>query len=229
MPEDSMNDTPAHTIRAQAFPLGHYSTNCYLVYDEDSKEGWVVDCSWGPRPMIEQARELGLNITKIVLTHAHVDHIAGLDEVRRAFPDATVYLHEDEAHWLGDAAANLSAGHGQPFTTEPADVLLKHGQTLELGETVWTVHHTPGHSPGSVTLHCPALNAAIVGDVLFHRSIGRADFPTSDYDRLKKSITEVLYRFADDTVCLPGHGEATTIGDERRYNPFVPDPSVAAR
>ncbi len=222
-------DAPTNTIRAQAFALGHYATNCYLVFDEDTSEGWIIDCSWGPKPMIDKARELGLKITKIILTHAHVDHLAGIDEVRKAFPDATVYLHEDEADWTSNAEKNLSAGHGQPFTTEPADVLLKDGQTLDLGTTTWTVHHTPGHSPGSVTLHCPALNAAIVGDVLFHRSIGRADFPTSDYDRLKKSITGVLYRFPDETVCMPGHGEPTTIGDERRYNPFVPDPSVAER
>ena len=225
MPED----TPTNTIRAQGFALGHYATNCYLVYDEDSKEGWVIDCSWGPAPMIEKARELELNITKIILTHAHVDHLAGIDEVRGAFPDATVYLHEDEADWTRDASKNLSAGHGQPFTTEPADVLFKGGETLELGPTQWAVHHTPGHSPGSVTLHCAALNAALVGDVLFKQSIGRADFPTSDYEKLKDSILTKLYSFADETVCLPGHGEPTTIGEERRHNPFVPDPSVAAR
>jgi glyoxylase-like metal-dependent hydrolase (beta-lactamase superfamily II) len=220
------DDTQTPTIHAQVFTLGHYLTNCYLIHDEQSKEGWIVDCSWGPAPMIQAAKDLGLKITKIILTHAHIDHLAGIDEVRRAFPDAAVYLHEDEAGWMGDPEKNLSAGHGQPFRTQPADVLLKDGQTLDLGTTTWTVHHTPGHSPGSVTLHCPGIGAAIVGDVLFHRSIGRADFPTSNYDELKRSIVEKLYRFPDDTVCLPGHNDRTTIGDERRYNPFVPDPNL---
>jgi glyoxylase-like metal-dependent hydrolase (beta-lactamase superfamily II) len=225
MPEQ----TTGPRIRAQAFTLGHYLTNCYLVYDEDTREGWIIDASWSPEPMVRKAQELDLNISKILLTHAHIDHIAGLDVVRRAFPSAPVHLHEHEADWLGDAQANLSAGHGEPFTTKEADILLRGGESLDLAGSKWGIHLTPGHSPGSITLHCPALSAAIVGDVLFHRSIGRSDFPTSNHEDLKKSILKTLYTFPDDTVCLPGHNEPTTIGEERRYNPFVPDPAVAER
>lgn len=213
-------------LNVEGITLGPWATNCYLVYTApgqsgDAGEAWIVDASFEPAPLIERARELGVKVTKIVLTHAHVDHIAGLTELRTAFPDAEVLLHRDEADWLGNPMLNLSEGAGVPVTSSPADTLLEGGETLTLGGIDFAVLHTPGHSPGGITLHCAAANVAFVGDTLFAGSIGRHDFPTSDSDALYESILKTLYALPDDTIALPGHGPKTTIGREKQTNPFV--------
>jgi glyoxylase-like metal-dependent hydrolase (beta-lactamase superfamily II) len=210
---------PNATPIVEGFALGPFATNCYLV--RCGGEAWVVDVSFEPGPMIERARETGDRITRILLTHAHVDHIAGLAEARRAFPEALVAIHPAERSWLANPELNLSVALGEPFSTEPSEDTLEDGQTLEIGGSTWRVVHTPGHSPGGVTLHCPDAGLALVGDTLFEGSIGRYDFPTSDGPTLFRSIQERLYTLPDDTRVLPGHGPETTIGAEKRSNPFV--------
>ena len=132
-----------------------------------------------------------------------------------------VVVHEAEASWLGDPALNLSLALGQGFATTGPDRTLAGGETLSMGGVDWRVVHTPGHSPGGITLYSPDLATAIVGDTLFAGSIGRSDFPTSDERTLHRSIRESIYTLPDDTVVLPGHGPPTTVGREKRTNPFV--------
>lgn len=218
-----MTETPPspRSPTVEGFALGPFATNCYLVHSGHGSEGWIVDASFDPEPLIERARALELRIVAVLLTHAHVDHIAGLRGVHAAFPDAPILIHPEEERWLNDPELNLSAGYGVPITAPDASGALRHGDTLELGETTWRVLHTPGHSPGSVTFHCAPARIAIVGDTLFAGSIGRSDFPTSDEATLHRSIRETLYTLPDDTRALPGHGPATTIGREKRSNPFV--------
>ena len=215
MPENATTPT------IEPFALGPFMTNCYLVHAGKGSDAWIVDASFDPEPLLARARALGVNVRAILLTHAHVDHIAGLHEARRAFPDAPILIHTDEERWLNDPELNLSAGHGFPITAPPADQTLSGGETLELNGTLWRVLHTPGHSPGSVTFHCAGAGVAIVGDTLFNGSIGRFDFPTSDERDLVRSIRETLYAMPDATRVLPGHGPATTIGREKASNPFV--------
>lgn len=205
----------------EAYALGPFATNCFLVHTGHGGEGWIVDASFEPGALIERARELELEVTKIVLTHAHGDHIAGLHEVRAAFPGARVVMHEKEASWLGDPVLNLSAGFGEPVRQAPAEETLKGGEVLKLGDSEWKVLHTPGHSPGMVALYCAAVHAAIVSDTLFAGSVGRFDFPTSNEGDLMRSLGEVLMKLPDDTRVLPGHGPATTIGRERKFNPYL--------
>ncbi|MCA9297883.1 MAG: MBL fold metallo-hydrolase, partial [Phycisphaerales bacterium] len=138
-----MNCTP--------FTLGPFQTNCYLVEHHD--ECWIIDASFEPEPMIEAIRSRGLTPVALLLTHAHVDHIAGIPAVREAFPDLPIHLHAAEHGWLQAPDLNLSAAMGVPVTTPPADHALEDGQTLHLGDVAWTVLHTPGHSPGGVTFH----------------------------------------------------------------------------
>lgn len=225
-----MTGSPAKDapLTLEMFTLGPWATNCYLVHTGAGGEGWVVDASFEPGAIARRARELGLAITRIVLTHAHVDHIAGLTELRNAFPDATVMLHADERDWLESPMLNLSEGAGIPVTSAPPDEPLKGGETLTLGQHSFRVLHTPGHSPGGITLHCADARVALVGDTLFAGSIGRHDFPTSDADALFDSIRRVLYALPDDTTALPGHGPSTTIGREKRTNPFVRADGVIA-
>lgn len=205
----------------EAFTLGPYATNCFLVHHGHDSEAWIVDASFQPASMIERARQLGARVTRILLTHAHLDHIAGLAEVKAAFPEATIAIHDAEREFLTNPDLNLSGGAGVPFVAPPADLSLEHGQKLNLDGDEFTVLHTPGHSPGGVTLHCPAERLAIVGDTLFFEGVGRYDFPTSDQSALFNSIQRILYALPDETRCLPGHGPETTIGHEKRLNPFV--------
>ncbi len=205
----------------QAYALGPFATNCYIVTVPPDPACWIIDASFAPGPMIQAIRAAGLEPQRIILTHAHVDHIAGLDECRAAFPGIEVILHAEESAWLTDPQLNLSMGMGEMITTKPAEHTLEHNQTLDLAGTTWQVRHTPGHSPGSVSLIHEPSNQAIVGDTLFAGSIGRFDFPTSNEQDLYRAIREQLYTLDPATQVFPGHGPTTTIANEMRNNPYV--------
>jgi glyoxylase-like metal-dependent hydrolase (beta-lactamase superfamily II) len=203
------------------FTLGPYATNCYVLVPAGGSECWIIDASFGPAPIIQAIRRRGLTPKALILTHAHVDHIAGVAEIVAAFPGLPVLIHEAEADWLQDPELNLSAFSGTPVTAPPPTRTLHDGEVLELGGTGWVVIHTPGHSPGGISLHAESLGVAIVGDTLFAGSVGRTDFPGCSFEQLERSIRTRLYTLAAGTRVLPGHGEPTSIGDERRSNPFV--------
>ncbi|QOJ01643.1 MAG: MBL fold metallo-hydrolase [Phycisphaeraceae bacterium] len=201
------------------FVLGPFETNCYIL--SHGGEAWVIDAGFGPGEMIAALRRGGLRPTRLILTHAHADHIAGVAEVRRAFPGLPVWIHSAEAAWLSDPVLNLSGLTGMPVTAPGPDGLLAEGDVLEFGPTRWTVLHTPGHSPGGITLTSVEAGVAFVGDSLFAGSIGRTDFPGSDSETLAASIREKLYTLPAETRVLPGHGPGTTIGREMISNPYV--------
>lgn len=206
----------------QGLALGPFETNCYVYAPASAAGGcWIIDAGLGPEPLIEAVREAGLRPEKLILTHAHLDHIAGVDAVTAAFPGVELMIHEAEREWLTDPDLNLSGGYGFPITCRPADRLLRDGDELTIGDEVWRVLHTPGHSPGGITLYSAAKGLALVGDTLFAGSIGRTDFPGSDFETLARSIRERLYTLPDETRVLPGHGPETSVGREKRSNPFV--------
>ena len=214
-----MQPEPAPNI--EVITLGPWETNCYLVSVPGSDQCWIVDAGFDPDPLIDTVRRRGLRPAAILLTHAHLDHIGGVASFLRAFPGTPIWLHAAEAQWLNDPELNLSAALGMPVAAPGPDRILEGGEELTLTGTTWRMLHTPGHSPGGITLVHDASRTAIVGDTLFAGSIGRSDFPTSDPEALVRSIRETLYTLPDDTRILPGHGPTTTVGREKRTTPFV--------
>lgn len=213
--------TPGMPVLIEAFALGPFETNCYLVREEGEDGCLIVDAGFDPGEMIRRVRQLDLSPRALLLTHAHADHIGGVAELRGEWPDLPILIHEAEREFLLNPHANLSAGMGVPVTAPAATGLLTEGEDVTLGPGRFHVLHTPGHSPGGITLYEPEAGAALVGDALFNGSIGRTDFPHSDFETLARSIREKLYALPDETVVHPGHGPATTIGEEKRTNPFV--------
>lgn len=213
----------------KAFSLGPFETNCYVVANSEvtaDGEGvectcWVADVGMEPDELIEYLRDQKLKPEAVVLTHAHADHIGGLFEFISAFPGTPVFIHTDEKDWLSDPVLNLSGLVGLPVTGPEPSRLLLHGETLTLGGEPWRVLHTPGHSPGGICLVHDRSKQSIVGDTLFAGSVGRTDFPGSSPRTLEVSIRQHLYTLPDDTVVYPGHGPATSIGREKRFNPYV--------
>ncbi len=205
----------------RSWPLGPFETNCYLVTAPGGVGCWIVDPGIGPQMVINAVQSGGLRPEAVILTHAHLDHVAGVGEVLAAFPDIPVLGHESERNWPGDPSLNLSASYGIPIAAPGATRFIAEGDELVLGSDRWRVLHTPGHSPGSITLVNDRAGVAIVGDTLFAGSIGRSDFPGSDERVLHESIRNRLYTLPDATAVHPGHGPATTIGREKRTNPHV--------
>jgi len=208
------------SVKLWTQPLGPFQANTYVLSTEQG-EGIVIDPGMEPQPLLEYIRTL--DIKAILLTHAHLDHIGGLEQVRE-LTQAPVYIHDLEAEWLYTPELNGSANMpflGGPIRCRPRDKGLKDGEVLHLAGLTLQVIHTPGHSPGSVSFYLKDEGILISGDTLFAGSIGRTDFPGGDYPTIIRSIKEKLFTLPHETKVYPGHGPETTIGDEKRYNPFV--------
>ena len=211
----------ATQLDIRVFTLGEWMTNCYVVRATDAPNCWVIDCGFAPEPMIRYIREQSLTPKRVLLTHAHIDHIAGLNPLRAAFPDVPIAIHAAERAFLTDPELNLSALLPEPITAPDADATLAEGDAVDMAGLSFKVLDTPGHSPGGISLYQPEAKVVFVGDALFAGSIGRYDFPTSDPDALMRSLRDKLMALPDDTRVYPGHGPATTIGEERQNNPYL--------
>lgn len=203
----------------QKYALGALQTNAYVVVNSQRTHAIVIDPGTADGTLMRKLD--GLKVEAILLTHAHFDHIGGVDALRKKY-GCPVYIHSAEKDWLTDAAKNGSLRWSDvtpAIVTDPPEHLLADGQELQFVGETFVVKHTPGHSPGSVGFLVGDLLFA--GDALFRRSIGRTDLPGGSQDQLNRSIREKLYVLPDDVLVLPGHGPETTIGEERRENPYV--------
>ena len=201
--------------------VGLLQENCYVLGCEVTKRGVIIDPGDSARAILQVVRREGLTIEKIINTHAHFDHVMAVDEIRMA-TDATFHLHRDDLPVLRDVPERVSLWLGSSVEPiEEPDEFLEAGQTVEFGEESLEVRFTPGHAPGHVIFVDHKNEQVFAGDTLFQGSIGRFDLPGADGPTLLRSIREQLLTLPDDYIVYPGHGDATTIGEERIHNPFV--------
>jgi glyoxylase-like metal-dependent hydrolase (beta-lactamase superfamily II) len=205
---------------------GPFQENGYVIGCEDTREAVIVDPGDSVADLLACAAQADLSIRQILLTHAHIDHITGVAAARRA-TGAPVHLHRGDTFLYDDASAMGAMFGMRVEAPPPVDEFYASGVAIRFGNLEARPHHTPGHSPGGVCLEVGAVGKAgqdlFVGDTLFAGSIGRTDLPGGDYRTLIASIRDVLFPFGDDARVYSGHGPATTIGRERRTNPFLVD------
>ncbi|MBP3462765.1 MAG: MBL fold metallo-hydrolase [Tyzzerella sp.] len=206
-------------MKIEKFVLGSMVTNCYLLINEETKELVIIDPATCPDYVVSHVKSNGYIPRAIFLTHAHFDHVMGIDGWVKEF-GIPVYLHEDEKKILEDPELNLSGVFGASYSYSDVKCL-RDGQELEVAGFVFKVIHTPGHTCGGCCYYCEAEDILISGDTLFYQSVGRSDFPTGSMGTLVRSIKEKLFCLPEDVMVYPGHNDATCIADEKKYNPFV--------
>lgn len=197
--------------------LGSLATNCYIVCKDST--AIVVDPGADAERIYAKLSELGVTAQAVLLTHGHVDHIMAADSIRKKY-GCRIYAGEKEKELLHDTEQNLTEMFTKPYTLD-ADCYVKDGQMLTIGDLVFQVLYTPGHTIGGVCYYVPEYQVVFCGDTIFQESVGRTDFPTGDSGALGKAVREKLYTLPDDTKLLPGHGVQTSVGHEKKYNPFV--------
>ncbi|OEH84575.1 hypothetical protein BHU72_08705 [Desulfuribacillus stibiiarsenatis] len=203
----------------RTLPMGPVEANCYVIYDEQSKNGFIVDPgSLDIHDILEIIESEQLQIQYILLTHGHFDHILGIDELRKVI-NAPVCIHKDDQIKLINAKENLSTFMGSGYEFNAAERVLEDREMLPIANMNIVVYHTPGHTSGGVCYHLG--NYLFSGDTLFAGSVGRTDFPGGSMDQLIDGIRKQLLVLPDDTVVYPGHNEDTTIGWEKINNPFL--------
>lgn len=219
------------SIQIETFATGPLQVNCSLVYDTNTKEALLIDPGGNGKEIATHLNEQGLTLTAIYHTHAHFDHILGTQELiteksYKKSENLVLGLHQEDSY-LYNHFESQGGRFGFDNLTLNAEInhWFQHLERIAFHETEFEMRHTPGHSPGSVTIVMTVNNStmAFCGDVIFKGSIGRTDLYKGDYNTLMQSIHEQILTLPDDAVLVPGHGELTTVGEEKRSNPFILD------
>lgn len=200
--------------------VGPLGTNCFILGCDETKEGVVVDPGDDAERIVSLVARHGLKVKYIINTHGHFDHVGGNRRLLEA-TGAELLIHGDDVAMLTRATV-VAAMYGLSTENSPRPQrLLEDGMTISFGRHALQVLHTPGHTPGGCSLYLPAQSIVITGDTLFAEGVGRTDFPGSSHEALMASIKEKLFTLPDATKAWPGHGPATTIGHEKRFNPYI--------
>lgn len=213
-------------MRIDRLVLGDYENNCYIVRkDEKTTNCIIIDTGLSAEPLIAFLKGKNLNPQALILTHGHGDHIAGVSLLRENFDKIKVCIHKADSRMLTDSAGNFSSFLGKKIECSPADIILENEGTIEFAGLKFIVIHTPGHTPGGICLYNSDEKILFSGDTLFAGSVGRTDFSGYDEQKSLKQLIEgiknKLLVLPDDTKVLPGHGPATTIGQEKLHNFYL--------
>jgi len=208
------------SIAAAIVPVTPFQQNCTLIWDEETKEGVVVDPGGDAERIEEAVRQTGMTVRRILLTHGHLDHAGAAAELAGALGVPIEGPHRADAFLL-DGLAQQGAAYGMDCRAVTPDRWLEEGETVEIAGHDFAVLHCPGHTPGHVVFVSAALGFALVGDVLFQGSVGRTDFPYGDNAALIGAIRGKLFPLGDDIRFICGHGPGSTFGTERRTNPYA--------
>lgn len=206
-------------MKIKRFLTGMIGTNTYLVINEDTRTGILIDPAAFSKELEETMAKEQLHLAAVFLTHGHFDHIMGIEDVLNQY-NVPVYAHREEKELLNDATQNLSAMYGKGYTFSHA-VYVEDGEELEVAGFLFQVIYTPGHTKGGCCYYCFKEGILFSGDTLFCGSVGRTDFPTGSSSVLIRSVEEKLMVLPDGTKVYPGHMEETTIAFEKRNNPFL--------
>ena len=210
-------------MKCAIIPVTPFQQNSTLVWNEETMVGASIDPGGDIDQILSMRDEVGMTIEKIFLTHGHLDHASGTVNLASRLGVPVEGPHEEDAFLL-DALPAQAQKYGFPETAAvKPDRWLKNGDSVEAGGLTFDVRHCPGHTPGHVVFFHEPSRFAVVGDVLFQGSIGRTDLPRGDHETLLRSIREQLWPLGEDVVFVPGHGPASTFGNERKTNPFVGD------
>lgn len=214
-------------LKAQIVPVTAFSQNCSIIWCDETMEAAFVDPGGEAEKLLDVAKKLGVTPKKIFLTHGHLDHAGGAQDIREKLGLPVIGPHEDDKFWL-DQIEEHAANYGMPgLRCVAPDEWLKDGDEVTIGNVTLKVLHTPGHTPGHVVFYEPTHKVAFVGDVLFKGSIGRTDFPRGNHQDLIDAITQKLWPLGNEVTFVPGHGPLSTFGAERQSNPFVGDRALA--
>ena len=205
------------SVRIECIVVGRLETNCYLVFDEDTKEAIITDPGDNAQFIIEYAQKLGVKPVAVFLTHAHADHILAMDEIRDYY-DIPMYINDKDVPLFLDGSRNFSK---RDFSLREKDVVVYGGEHINVAGFNIEVIHTPGHTPGGTCYYFPEERFMLSGDTLFRRSWGRTDFPGGNAEDMAKSLWEKLLPLPEDTDVYPGHSKMTTIGNERIVHEYV--------
>lgn len=210
-------------LHYQIIPVTHYQQNCTLLWCDHTSEAAVVDPGGDVERILAAVEARGLTLKQILLTHGHLDHVGGTAKLVKLLGLPVIGPHRDDGFWLERLSQQAQMMGFSPVEDFVPDRWLNQGDRVQLGTCELEVYHCPGHTPGHVIFYSRDLSLALVGDVLFSGSIGRTDFPLGDYQTLVRSIRERVFPLGDDVAFVPGHGPMSTLGHERKTNPFVAD------